>query len=225
VNTEETAPGSDLTEGTATASQEAQAGWRVFTIPNILTMLRIVSAPVFLALFMIFGQSDSADLRQLGLQLLLGIAVASELSDLLDGYLARRLKVVSNFGKFMDPYADSIFRLTAFFCFASQIYGKWVPLWMVVILLYRDITTSIVRTFGLGKRKVISARLSGKLKALLQSAVIITVLAIGAFWGPEAIAASADLRRAVGAMMWTTMIVAVLSGIDYLWANRHLFRE
>jgi CDP-diacylglycerol--glycerol-3-phosphate 3-phosphatidyltransferase len=172
---------------------------------------------------MVCGQREG--LQQLGIYLLLGIAAASELSDVLDGQFARRLQQVSHFGKLMDPYADSTFRMTVFFCFASHVYGRWVPLWMVVILLYRDITTSVVRTFGLGKRKVISARISGKIKGFVQGTVIITALSCAAIWGYRAPEENANVILAVNLLMCLNVLVAVGSGLDYVWANRHLFRE
>ncbi len=206
----------------------------IFTLPNILTLLRLVSAPVFLALFFGLRGMCSPEEQWLRLVLCLVLVIFSEISDGLDGYFARKYKQVSDFGKLMDPYADSAFRLTVLFSFAGSVH-KWVPLWMVVVLLYRDLFTSVVRIFAMKRGVVIAARVSGKLKAISQATAIIAILTAavlqqmsGKFeWvssllgyvglkggSPESVATSANW------IMWLVVVVAVWSGFDYLWACR-----
>src|SRR5471030_2418157 len=105
----------------------------------------------------------------------------SELSDILDGVLARRLNQVSNFGKLLDPYADSTFRLSCYFAFASNAHGHWIPLWMVMILLYRDLLVTVIRTFAVERGVYIHARASGKIKAITQGTVVFVTLIV-ALW-------------------------------------------
>ena len=135
-------------------------GPSIFTLPNSLTMLRVASAPVFLVLF--FGDFFSPQYEWLRLVLCLALAITSEVSDGLDGYFARKYRQVSDFGKLMDPYADSVFRLTALFSFAGSGH-RWVSLWMVVVLLYRGVLTSVVRTFAMKRGVVVAARPAGQL--------------------------------------------------------------
>ncbi len=201
------------------------------SLPNLLTLFRLFSAPVFLALFI--GSEPGGVLSHMldprgGLLACLVVASLSELSDILDGILARRLNQVSNFGKLLDPYADSTFRLTCFFAFASQAHGKWIPLWMVMTLFYRDLLVTVIRTFGVERQVYVHARASGKIKAIAQGSVVFITLAMALIYGEEAVAYR---RTAQGAMvtglahtlMWVVTLVTAWSGLDYFWANRHLF--
>jgi CDP-diacylglycerol--glycerol-3-phosphate 3-phosphatidyltransferase len=209
----------------------------VLTLPNILTLLRLLSAPVFLALFFGLGEVCSPRDQWIRLLVCLGLVILSEVSDALDGYFARKYKQVSDFGKLMDPYADSAFRLTVLFSFAGSSH-KWVPLWMVVVLLYRDILTSVVRTFAMKRGVVVAARVSGKLKAISQAAAIISVLVIAAV--QELSARFESVSEALGGVgisggspqsvsssafwiMCVVVLIAVWSGVDYVWAcRRHI---
>jgi len=209
----------------------------IFTLPNILTLLRLASAPLFLALFFGMRGAIRPQDQWLRLVLCLVLVIFSEVSDALDGYFARKYKQVSDFGKLMDPYADSAFRLTVLFSFSGSVH-KWVHLWMVVVLLYRDILTSVVRVFAMKRGIVVAARVSGKLKAISQATAIISILTVAAvqqmsgrfawmkgllnrigFTGgsPESVAFSANC------IMWVVVLIAVWSGIDYFWAcRRHI---
>ena len=90
-----------------------------------------------------------------------------ELSDLLDGYLARRLNQNSEWGKVLDPFADSLSRLTYFACFAG---AGIMPLWIFLLLLYRDLGVAYIRIFTSRSGAVMGARLSGKVKAWVYAA-------------------------------------------------------
>jgi len=191
--------------------------------PNILTLFRLFSAPVFLALFI--GSGEDGFLlwlmdSQAGLWACLALAGLSELSDILDGILARKLNQVSNFGKLLDPYADSTFRLSCYFAFASQAHGRWIPLWMVMILFYRDLLVTVIRTFGVERGEFVHARASGKIKAIAQGTVVIVTLATAALLGEEYVAHQALARM----LMWVVTVVTIWSAVDYAWANRHLFK-
>ncbi len=195
-------------------------------------MLRLLSAPVFLVLF--FGDFYPEDEGWLRLVLCLALAIASEVSDGLDGYFARKWNQVSDFGKLMDPYADSAFRLTALFSFAGSGH-RWVALWIVVVLLYRDILTSVVRTFAMKHGVVVAARLSGKLKAVSQAAAIISILTIAAvqqlcfrfdsfpgvlrYIGVQG-GSEETVARSAAWIMWVILAIAVWSGLDYAWSCR-----
>ncbi len=200
------------------------------SLPNILTLFRLGSAPVFLTLFI--GSGTDGILRGIltpnqGLWACLVILGLSELSDVLDGALARRLNQVSDFGKLLDPYADSTFRLSCYFGFASHAHGKWVPLWMVMILLYRDLLVTVIRTFGVERRIFVHARASGKIKAVAQGSVVFVTLLVAALYGEEYVAYESALHTQVTSLartlMWLVTAVTFWSGCDYIWANRHLF--
>jgi CDP-diacylglycerol--glycerol-3-phosphate 3-phosphatidyltransferase len=209
----------------------------LLTLPNILTLFRLVSAPVFLLLF--FGDFFSPGDQRLRLGLCLLLVAASEASDILDGYFARKYGQVSDFGKLMDPYADSAFRLTVLFSFSSRMAGheaghSWIPLWVVVVLFYRDLLTSVLRTFAMKRGVVVAARASGKIKAVVEAAGIIAILVIalkyefltrphGDVPGLEHSLVSKLIYQRAYWIMMVVMAVAVWSGLDYFWAcRRHM---
>jgi CDP-diacylglycerol--glycerol-3-phosphate 3-phosphatidyltransferase len=123
----------------------------------ILTVGRIVLAPVF---FIIYS------LAMAGSPLLLipvwAVFVLIEVSDLLDGHIARMRGQVSELGKVLDPFADSVSRITYFFCF---VLSGFLPIWILLVLVYRDIAISYVRIVMSGRGVMLAARLSGKVKA------------------------------------------------------------
>ena len=200
------------------------------SIPNLLTLFRLGSAPLFLAIFIGSGKngflSDYLE-PQTGLWLCLAVIILSETSDILDGIIARKLNQVSDFGKILDPYADSTFRLSVYFSFASQAHGKWIPLWMVMILFYRDLLVTVIRNFGVERREFVSARASGKIKAVAQGGVAIAVLIIAAVKGPEWVAyksmAGEYVSHMAHTLMWLVTGFTLWSAWDYGWGNRHLF--
>jgi len=202
------------------------------SVPDLLTLYRLASAPVFLALFIGSGAGGflSGVLSPAqGLLACIVVASLSELSDILDGILARRWRQVSDFGKLLDPYADSTFRLSCYFAFASQAHGRWIPLWMVMVLLYRDLLVTVIRTFGVERRVFIYARGSGKIKAIAQGSVALTVMVIARLAGEEYVAYgdphnTTRLTGVAHSLMWLVTAVTLWSAWDYFWYNRHLFR-
>lgn len=201
------------------------------SIPNLLTLFRLASAPIFLAFFI--GTGPDGFLapvmnQKAGLWACLIVLSLSEISDILDGIIARRLNQVSDFGKLLDPYADSTFRLSVYFAFASHAHGKWIPLWMVMILLYRDLLVTVIRTFAVERRIFVHARASGKIKAIAQGSVAFVLLIVALFFGADAIAYESAVEGSpVGSLarylMAVVTIVTLWSGFDYFWANRGLF--
>ena len=127
------------------------------TLPMILTWGRIAIAPLFFLFF------ELADAR--GASLLVGVwatFLLIELSDLLDGHFARSRNQESNIGKVLDPFADSLSRLTYFVAFAG---ARILPLWILLILVYRDVAVAYIRVMVSNSRVLMPARASGKLKA------------------------------------------------------------
>jgi CDP-diacylglycerol--glycerol-3-phosphate 3-phosphatidyltransferase len=94
--------------------------------------------------------------------LLLALFLVMEISDGLDGYVARRTGTVSDFGKLFDPFADSLARLTYFLAFA---FTGIMPGWIFILVLYRDLGVAFVRTLAMRKGVAMAAQLSGKIKA------------------------------------------------------------
>jgi CDP-diacylglycerol---glycerol-3-phosphate 3-phosphatidyltransferase len=107
------------------------------TLPNQLTVLRIILSPVFLFFFL----SDHDWMKQVSL----GIYIIAALSDWYDGWLARKFNYITNWGKFWDPLADKILTSIAFIGFSIV---KLVPLWMVIIIISRDLLITLLRIFS-----------------------------------------------------------------------------
>ncbi|MBD3267014.1 CDP-diacylglycerol--glycerol-3-phosphate 3-phosphatidyltransferase [bacterium] len=136
-------------------------------IPNVLTSIRLLLSPV-IALLFIF---DSPSARFW----VLGVVCISELTDLFDGYMARKRGEVTDLGKILDPMADSLYRDTIFLSLA---YVHQVSLLLVLPILYRDSIIATLRTVCAYRGIVVAARWSGKLKAIIQATVIILILSL-----------------------------------------------
>ncbi len=126
----------------------------------MLTYLRIFLAPLFFVFF--FMDSVFPELKFVSLVGVWIIFLVMELSDLLDGMVARKYDLVSERGKLLDPFADSFSRLTYFFSFT--IAGIMQP-WIFLVLLYRDLGVGFIRQLALHKNFTMGARVSGKIKA------------------------------------------------------------
>lgn len=149
--------------------------------------------------------------------ILLFLFGVSELSDAFDGYLARKFHQVTDFGKILDPMADSIYRISVFLSFTRPPVN--VPLLIVFIFLYRDSVISTLRTICAFRGFALAARSSGKIKAVIQagSAFIILIMMI-----PYSLGAITQQTLWVTSITVVSLsaIYALISGIEYIWANR-----
>lgn len=179
--------------------------------PNLLTALRLPLAPIAVA-FLLTGTAW-------GYVAAAALALLLEITDLLDGQLARRYGAVTDFGKLFDPFSDAFSRFTLFL----GLYEVGVAdLWMIVVIFYRDSSISFFRTVAAVRNVVLSARPSGKFKAIVQGVgTQIAFLALAAFriW-PE-LPIPKDLP-------WWTMLVVTLvtfaSFVDYFLGNLPILR-
>ncbi|MCQ2604504.1 MAG: CDP-diacylglycerol--glycerol-3-phosphate 3-phosphatidyltransferase [Spirochaetia bacterium] len=128
-------------------------------LPNYLSSVRIVLSPAFLVTF--FLPIWSGHFAVLSVVLCWVFMFLMDISDILDGYTARKLRLVSDFGKMFDPYTDLFARLTYFLCFAGI--GR-MPVWMLAIIIYREISVTFMRTVMMGRGFAMGARLGGKIK-------------------------------------------------------------
>ncbi len=145
---------------------------KALTLPNMITAIRVVLLP-FVVFFLMCGmEAWGADFCPT-LVGAVGLAIAyiacgfGELTDVTDGFIARSRGETSNLGKLFDPLADSLSRFVVFLALYSQGYAAF---WMVLVFYLRDITVSYYRSFAAAEGCVISARKSGKIKAMFQSA-------------------------------------------------------
>ena len=173
--------------------------------PNKLTLLRIFLIPIFVIVM----------LSQIKNSFLIAcvIFIVASITDFLDGNIARKYNLVTDFGKFMDPLADKLLVLSALIC---MIEFDLVAGWMVIIIVARELTVSILRAIAADNGKVIAASGGGKIKTTSQMIAIIFLL-IGANF-------SNDILNLIGNIgMYIATFFTLYSGIDYLYKNRELF--
>ena len=174
-------------------------------LPNKLTLLRICLIPVFVILM----------LSQVSNFFLISciIFIIASITDFLDGKIARKYNLVTDFGKFMDPLADKLLVLSALICMIEY---DLVAGWMVIIIVARELTVSILRAIAADNGKVIAASGGGKIKNTSQMIAIILLL-IGANYSNSQIVFVGTIA------MYIATIFTLYSGIDYLYKNRELF--
>ena len=136
-------------------------------LPNQLTVLRIILTPVFLVFFLM----DDPLFKQISL----GIFIIAALTDWYDGWLARKFNYITNWGKFWDPLADKILTSTAFLGF---VFLKILPLWMVAIILVRDILITALRSYADYKNFSFPTSYYAKWKTFIQMAFLYYLLIV-----------------------------------------------
>jgi len=188
-------------------------------LATILTTSRIVIAPIFAMVFIHGYRSDSTSVSWT--YVCFGLAVLIELSDMFDGMAARARNQVTDFGKIYDPIADSVSRQTVFISFMCT---GIIPLWMYLVFFYRDAFMQLLRIVCASGGYVLAARMSGKIKAVLQGIAAFSMLAVilahqmKAPWMPEKV-----WGQHPG--YWVMLVVAIytlISVVDYVIPNRAL---
>lgn len=179
-----------------------------------LTFARLCLSPLFIPLY--FLGELRPELALAGIVAAWVLALLFEISDVLDGYLARRYGWVTKLGIILDPLADSVSRLTVFLCFVGS---DIAPIWMVAIFLYRDSLVAGLRIVAASQNILIAARRSGKVKAVVQAGAIQGVLIaqiVAHLWPQWAGAGLASFRYG---LLLAAAIVTVYSAIDYIAGN------
>lgn len=175
-------------------------------LPNKLTVLRVILIPFFVASLLAFGGTNPT-LRYVAV----AIFIVASLTDLLDGKIARKYNLVTNFGKFMDPLADKLLVCSALVCFVEL--GQ-LPAWMVIIIISREFIISGFRLVASDNGVVIAASYWGKFKTTSQMImVVLLILNIEA------------LHLLTTAFIWIALILTVVSLLDYLVKNAHVLKE
>ncbi len=150
-------------------------------LPNKLTVLRLIMVPVFFLAYSLPGWFGEGT-RTVSIILMLICYLTAELSDLLDGKIARKYKMVTDLGKVMDPFADTLSHLTFFVCF----FGSGImPGIAFIIIMWREFSILFLRMLMMGKGKAVAANIWGKSKTVLYaitSILSIVFLVAGHFW-------------------------------------------
>ncbi len=181
---------------------------QILNLPNILTMMRIGAIPLLAALLM--SPSRSAGFWAAAL-----FAIAS-ITDWLDGYLARRMGIVTIFGKFLDPIADKMIVMAALIMILPF---NRVPAWMVLIILGREIIITGLRGIASSEGIVIQASDLGKYKTIFQIVAIIGLVLhydYNWFFGIPHTLLTVNMHNAGMFFLWIATILTVWSGVDYL---------
>lgn len=187
-------------------------------LPNQLTVLRILMIPIFMIVALVPLNWGSLDMMGVNLeftQLVAAIifAVAS-ITDWLDGKIARKHNLVTNFGKFADPLADKMLVMTAFIVLVEQ--GK-AAAWIVAIIVCRELAVTGLRLLLVEDGEVMAAAWPGKIKTATQMVAIILLLINNV---PFA-AMNFPLDQI---MLYTCLIFTIYSGVDYFAKNKHVFK-
>lgn len=180
----------------------------ILNLPNILTMLRIAAIPILAALLMSPG-------RPAGFWAAAVFALAS-ITDWLDGYLARRMGIVTVFGKFLDPIADKLIVMAALIMILP--FGR-VPAWMVLVILGREIIITGLRGIASSEGIVIQASDLGKFKTIFQIVAILGLLLhydYHWFFGIQHPLLLVNMHNVGMFYLWIATLLTVWSGGDYL---------
>jgi CDP-diacylglycerol---glycerol-3-phosphate 3-phosphatidyltransferase len=198
-------------------------------LPNKLTLSRLALTAVFVVVM--FAQFKFHE------TVALALFVAASLTDYYDGMIARRDKLITDFGILMDPLADKILTCSAFIAFVERQNDAgepWMPAWMVVIIVARELAITGLRLLAASKKVVLAAERYGKHKTISQIVAIIAILVLAAHgeWGMIGGLFSFDLLGFgpwVGwfteLATWLTVVLTFFSGAIYLWRNRNIYLD
>ena len=182
-------------------------------LPNKLTLMRVLLIPVFLVFFLIPGIPCHYLLAMI-------VFIAASITDALDGHLARKHNLVTNFGKFLDPLADKVLVMTALACFVDNQMIGVIPF---LIIMMREFMVSGLRLVAANSGTVIAAGFWGKLKTAFTMVTIIAILVYLSFSGDFnsfSLACADTIDRVCGwiltGLVWISAGLTVISGWIYL---------
>ena len=189
-------------------------------IANRLTIARIVMIPVFL-LMMCFQKDALGTVNVLQSNLSVSWILAmiiftiASITDFLDGYLARKYHLITNFGKFADPLADKLLVMTAFITLVG---ASVIPMWIVAVIVCRELAVTGLRLLLVNDGEVLAAAWPGKVKTATQMLAIIFLL-IDDF-------PVKGLPFSIGTiLLYVCLVATVYSGVDYFIKNKHVFAD
>ena len=181
-------------------------------LPNKLTVARLIMTPVFLATFLI-------DFPHHYLVALIIFCIAS-ITDYIDGNMARKCHLVTDFGKFLDPLADKMLTTAAFLGFIHLEIGYGIT-WITFIVLIREFLITSLRLVSAGKGNVIAANIWGKAKTVSQMiAIIFAILGryVVSFFQNQTFVTVTDI--ATNILLWISAVLTVISGVIYVIQNK-----
>lgn len=186
-------------------------------LPNKLTIARIVLIVPFVLLLLGedsgwgWYQAVFGGILEHVKYICLAIFIIASLTDLIDGKIARKYNLVTNFGKFMDPLADKLLVCSALIALVEM--GR-IPAWIVIVIISREFIISGFRLVAADNNVVIAASYWGKFKTTFQ--MVMVCLMIVDSW---------QLQLLTDIVMWVSLALTVISLVDYLWKNRGIMSE
>lgn len=192
-------------------------------LPNKLTVSRFAFTALFLvAVFIPFPGHETAALL---------LFSAGGITDFLDGQIARRRNLITNFGILMDPLADKILVCSAFIALVEL---RRIEAWMVIVIVARELAITGLRMLGASKNVVLAADTFGKHKTISQIVTIVALLVVWSYpqWGRFGeltfglpIAGRAWSAWVADISQWVAVVLTIYSGYMYLWRNRRLYLD
>lgn len=193
-------------------------------LPNKLTVIRIILVPFFVAAILI-------DFPFNYLWALIIFAIAS-ITDMLDGKIARKKNLITDFGKFADPLADKILVLAALLCFVQNGLCDCIA---VILILFREFSVTSIRLTAAANGKVVPANIWGKIKTVSQMSAIVIILLLqfilelintGFFGNAELYYTLSPVFTVVGyVLVWISTVFSIISGVIYILQNKHFINE
>lgn len=179
-------------------------------LPNKLTIFRVILIPFFL-IFLLIPELPFLPSAQWGSWIALTIFVIASFTDMLDGKIARKYNLITDFGKFMDPLADKLLVCSALIALIEL--GR-IPAWMVIIIIAREFIISGFRLIAVDKGVVIAASYWGKFKTVFQMvAVCLLIVDIPV------------LRMVTQVILWIAVLLTIVSLVDYLIKNKDVMKD
>ena len=174
-------------------------------LPNKLTMFRVILIPFFVVFLLV-------DITPVDKWIALAVFIIASLTDMLDGKIARKYNLVTNFGKFMDPLADKLLVCSALVCLVAV---DRIPAWMVIVIIAREFIISGFRLVASDNGVVIAASYWGKFKTVSQMAMVI--LLIADFGGVFDLICEA--------LIWISLALTIISLVDYVAKNKQVLTQ
>ena len=176
-------------------------------LPNKLTIFRVILIPFFVFFLLTDVLGANGD------YLALVIFIVASLTDMLDGKIARKYNLVTNFGKFMDPLADKLLVCSAMICLVDL---KLLPAWIVIIIIAREFIISGFRLIAAEHQIVIAASMWGKFKTTFQMLMVIVLI----------LNVQMPFFQILGKILtYAALILTVVSLIDYIVKNKDVLKE
>ena len=181
-------------------------------LPNKLTILRTVLIPFFLVAML-------WDAVPYGNWIALAIFAVASITDMLDGMIARKYNLVTNFGKFMDPLADKLLVCSAMIAFVEL---ERIPCWIVIVIIAREFIISGFRLVAADNGIVIAAGIWGKIKTAEQMVMLCILIAD---FGSVFPAAASGIAMFENVLIYVALILTIVSLFDYLLHNKNVLAE